>query len=114
GYAIARTFIQAGAHVAITGRDERKLREAASGLEATPIRADVSNETDVIRTYKEVLSKLGHLDVLINNAGSGYFKTLVDTERSKFEAVFATNVTGAMLMGREAAKHFIERKSGNI
>src|SRR4029079_8605207 len=32
----------------------------------------------------------------------------------KFDAVFATNVTGAMLMAREAAKHFIERKSGNI
>jgi 3-oxoacyl-[acyl-carrier protein] reductase len=35
-------------------------------------------------------------------------------DRSKFDAVFATNVTGAMLMAREAAKHFIERKSGNI
>jgi len=114
GYAIAKTLIEAGANVAITGRDERRLSEAASKLEATSIRADVSNEADVLRTYKEVLSKFGHLDVLVNNAGSGYFKTLVETERAKFEAVFATNVTGAMLMGREAAKHFIERKSGNI
>ncbi len=114
GYAIAKTLIEAGANVAITGREERRLLEAASKLKATSVKADVSNEADVLRTYKEVLSKFGHLDVLINNAGSGYFKTLVETERSKFEAVFATNVTGAMLMGREAAKHFIERKSGNI
>src|SRR5262245_21175045 len=35
-------------------------------------------------------------------------------DRASFDAVFATNVTGAMLMGREAAKHFIQRNRGNI
>jgi 3-oxoacyl-[acyl-carrier protein] reductase len=114
GFSIAKTLGDAGARIAITGRDERRLTEAAATLKALPIRADVSNESDVTRTYKEVLSKFGLLDVLINNAGSGVFKTLVEMEKSKFDAVFATNVTGAMLMAREAAKHFIERKSGNI
>jgi 3-oxoacyl-[acyl-carrier protein] reductase len=114
GFSIAKTLGEAGARIAITGRDERRLTEAAATLKALPIRADVSNESDVTRTYKEVQSKFGHLDVLINNAGSGVFKTLVEMEKSKFDAVFATNVTGAMLMAREAAKHFIERKSGNI
>ena len=114
GYAIAKTLGDAGARIAITGRDERRLTEAARALDAFAIRADVSDEADVARTYKEVFSKFGHLDVLINNAGSGIFKTLVEMEKSKFEAIFATNVTGAMLMAREAAKHFIERRSGNI
>ena len=114
GRAIAKTLSDAGARIAITGRDGRRLAEAATALNALPIQADVSNEADVARTYSEVLAKFGHLDVLINNAGSGVFKTLVEMERSKFDAVFATNVTGAMLMAREAAKHFIERKSGNI
>ena len=44
----------------------------------------------------------------------GVFKSLVDFDRENFEAVFATNVTGAMLMAREAAKHFIKRQRGNI
>jgi 3-oxoacyl-[acyl-carrier protein] reductase len=114
GYAIAKTLADAGARIAITGRDERRLTEAARVLDAFPICADVSVEADVVRTYKEVLSKFGHLDVLVNNAGSGIFKTLVEMEKTKFDAVFATNVTGAMLMAREAAKHFIERRSGNI
>jgi len=114
GFAIAKTLGEAGARLAITGRDDRRLKQAATVLNALPIRADVSNEADVARTYSEVLSKFGHLDVLINNAGSGLFKTLVEMEKSKFDAIFATNVTGAMLMAREAAKHFIERKSGNI
>jgi len=114
GYAIAKLLGAAGARIAITGRDERRLSEAAAALNALAIRADVSDEKDVLRTYKEVFAKFDHLDVLINNAGSGYFKTLVEMEKAKFEAIFATNVTGAMLMGREAAKHFVERKSGNI
>jgi 3-oxoacyl-[acyl-carrier protein] reductase len=61
-----------------------------------------------------VLQAFGHLDILINNAGFGIFKKLVDMDRAGFDAVFATNVTGAMLMGREAAKHFIQQNKGNI
>jgi len=50
----------------------------------------------------------------VNNAGFGVFKPLSDFDRASFDAVFATNVTGAMLMGREAAKQFIAKKAGNI
>jgi 3-oxoacyl-[acyl-carrier protein] reductase len=114
GYAIAKALGDAGAKIAITGRDERRLKEAAAALNAFPVRADVSNEADVKRTYSEVLAKFGQLDVLVNNAGAGVFKPLVEMDKAKFEGVFATNVTGAMLMAREAAKHFIERKSGNM
>ena len=54
------------------------------------------------------------LTTLINNAGFGVLKPLVDMDLESFSRVFATNVTGAMLMAREAAKHFMERKSGHI
>jgi len=114
GFAIAKVFVDAGARVAITGRDEKKLYKAAEELSAVPIRADVSNENDVARTYREVLQAFDHLDILVNNAGAGIFRKLVDIDRASFDAVFATNVTGAMLMGREAAKHFIQRNRGNI
>jgi 3-oxoacyl-[acyl-carrier protein] reductase len=114
GFAIAKTLTDAGARVAITGRDERKLAKAAQSLKALPIRADVTNEADVERTYREVLQTFGHLDILVNNAGGGVFKKLVEMDRAGFEAVFATNVTGAMLMAREAAKHFIQQNRGNI
>ena len=114
GRSIAQVLTAAGARVAITGRDEGRLQEAARALGAFPIRADVSKEADVERTYREVLAKFGDLDILVNNAGIGVFKSLVDMDRASFDAVFATNVTGAMLMGREAAKHFIKRKRGNI
>jgi 3-oxoacyl-[acyl-carrier protein] reductase len=114
GKAIARTLVDAGSKVAITGRDERRLSEAAHALNVLPIRADVSNESDVARTYEEVFKNFGHLDVLVNNAGKGIFKPLLDMQRADFEAVLATNMTGAMLMAREAARHFVSRKHGNI
>ncbi|MFN8062213.1 MAG: SDR family oxidoreductase [Vicinamibacterales bacterium] len=114
GRAIAATLVEAGARVAITGRDEARLRSTAAALGAHPIRADVSVEADVRRTMTEVLSAFGALDILVNNAGIGAFKALVDQDLESFERVFATNVTGPMLMAREAAKHFIERQRGNI
>jgi 3-oxoacyl-[acyl-carrier protein] reductase len=114
GLAIANGLIGAGAKVAITGRDGSRLAAAAASIGARPIQADVGKEGDVLRTYQEVFREFGHLDILINNAGVGVLKPLVEMDLASFERVFATNVTGAMLMAREAAKHFIQRKRGNI
>ena len=114
GLAVARALREAGAKVAITGRDDKRLAAAADLIGAHPIQADVAKEADVLRSYRELFQQFDHLDILVNNAGVGVIKPLVDMDLASFEKVFATNVTGAMLMAREAAKHFIERQSGNI
>ena len=114
GLAIARALTRAGAKVAITGRGEQRLAAAAKSLNAHAIHADVSREADVLRTYQELFQAFDHLDVLVNNAGVGVIKPLTEMDLAGFNRVFATNVTGAMLMAREAAKHFVERKSGHI
>ena len=114
GRAIAQTLAKSGARVAITGRDKHRLTEAARELGVHAIQADVAVDADVERTYRELFEKFGDLDILVNNAGTGVFKNLVDLSRAEFDEVFATNVTGAMLMARGAAKHFIKRKRGNI
>src|SRR5215831_1643085 len=93
GRGIAEMLIANGARVAITGRDKKRLTEAAAAMGAHPIQADVSIEADVERTYRELMDKFGDLDILVNNAGSGVFKTLVDMSRAEFDEVFATNVT---------------------
>src|SRR4029453_15534744 len=114
GLAIAKTLIEAGAKVAITGRDEQRLAAASKATGAHPIHADVAKEADVLRSYQELFQTFDHLDILVNNAGFGVIKPLVEMDLASFEQVFATNVRGAMLMAREAARHFIERQSGNI
>jgi 3-oxoacyl-[acyl-carrier protein] reductase len=114
GLAIAKTLIDAGSRVAITGRNQNKLSDAAKKINAHPIRADVSSEEDVKRTYREFFDTFGHLDILVNNAAFGERRSLVDMDRAGFDAILQTNVVGTMLMSREAAKHFVERKRGNL
>lgn len=114
GLAIAKTLVDAGAKVAITGRGQASLEKAAKAINAHPITADVSSEEDVKRTYREFFQKFDHLDILVNNAGVGVRASLAEMDTAKFDAIFQTNVRGTMLMSREAAKHFIQRKSGNI
>ena len=114
GRAIAQSLASSGARVAITGRDQNRLAKTARELGVHPIHADVSVEADVERTYRELQQQFGDLDILVNNAGTGVFKNLVDFERKEFETVMATNMTGAMLMAREAARIFVKRQRGNI
>jgi len=57
GRAIAQSLAASGARVAITGRDERRLAEAAREMGVHPIHANVAVEADVERTYREVLQK---------------------------------------------------------
>ena len=54
------------------------------------------------------------LDILVNNAGYGLFKPLVETSLDELEALYRTNVFGAFLMAREAAKQFIAQGSGEL
>jgi len=114
GRAIAGALRAAGADVAITGRRRDVLERTAAELGVWAIPGDVSVEADVVATVEAFVARHGRIDVLVNNAGFGHFAPLVEMERERFDAVFATNVTGAMLMAREAAKHFVRQRSGNL
>ena len=114
GYATAKLLIQHGAKVAITGRTAETVQRAAAELGALGITANVAHPADVQRTYQEFLAEFGHLDCLINNAGVGVRKTLLEVTAADFQRVHETNIVGAALMAQEAAKLFAEQKSGNI
>ncbi len=103
-----------GAVVIINGRDKSRLEAVGKEHGLVTIQGDVSKETDVKQVYSFILEKYGKLDALINNAGYGYFDLLENIDTEKFERVFATNVTGAMMMAREAAKIFKKQNYGNI
>lgn len=114
GRAIAEALLGEGARVTITGRHEDELRAAAEEIGADWIVGDVGVEDDAVRTVAEVIEKHGHLDVLVNNAGYGLFKPLVETSFDELESLYRTNVFGPFLMTREAARHFIERGKGEL
>ena len=112
GLATARLFIDEGAKVAITGRNEQTLRGAADSLgpEAFAIRADITEAAERERMFSEVKRRWGALDVLFANAGLSASTPLGRTEVSAFEkqvqlnfiSVFFT-VQGALPLLRDGA-----------
>lgn len=114
GRGIAAALVAKGADVVITGRHDATLRGTAKEIGAGFIAGDVGVEDDAVRTVAEFVDLHGRIDLLVNNAGFGIFAPLVDTRLEDLEAVFRTNVYGAFLMAREAAKHFVRQGSGNL
>jgi|SRR6185437_7506065 len=114
GYEMAKMFKDKGAEVLICGRTEKTVMDAAKELDIFGFTADVANEKDVENLFKFVEQNWKGLDVLINNAGIGYFSELVSTTTEDFTRVWDINVKGAFFVGREAAKIFIRQDKGNI
>lgn len=114
GLASAIKLKEKGAKVIITGRNSERLNKAAVENDLIPIVSDVSKEDEVIELFSQIKNKFGALDVLVNNAGYGYFETVDDVNVEKFNEVLQTNVIGAAVAAREASKIFKEQSSGAI
>ncbi|HEX5137493.1 MAG TPA: SDR family oxidoreductase [Planctomycetota bacterium] len=114
GRAIAEALKAEGAVVTITGRDRKRLEGASGALGVAAIQGDVGREEDARRAVAEVVAKHKRLDLLVNNAGIGHFAPLVETELARLEEVYRTNVFGAFLMAREAARQFVKQRSGHL
>lgn len=115
GKATAKTLVEAGAEVIITGRDNNRLALAAEETGAIPFLADVALSDDILKTYEFVHEKWGRLDALVNNAGIGSLSThLTDVTEQDFLNVYQVNVIGAAMMAKFAAQMFKEQRYGNI
>jgi 3-oxoacyl-[acyl-carrier protein] reductase len=76
--------------------------------------ADISDERQVRRLFREIQSKFGRLDNLVNNAGIASMNHSLLTPFSTFESIMKTNVSGAFLMARESAKLMSKNGYGRI
>ena len=114
GHAIARSLVDLGVTVAISGRDADALERAAGELGVTAIQGDVGVEADAERMVDTLVETAGGIDILINNAGFGRFAPLLETTADDMESVWRTNVLGAFLVGRAAARKMVEQGSGSI
>jgi 3-oxoacyl-[acyl-carrier protein] reductase len=114
GRGLAEALLARGAKVGLMARDQEKLARTAGEIGAAAFPGDVGEEADCVRVVADFVDQLGGIDILINNAGFAHVFPLVEADREQFEAVFRTNVTGAMLMAREAARHFVAQESGDI
>jgi NAD(P)-dependent dehydrogenase (short-subunit alcohol dehydrogenase family) len=99
GLATAQLFIQEGAQVAITGRDQKTLDEAAKllGPKATAYRADVTDSGARKDLFEKITKDFGHLDIVFANAGIAGQTKAGSTDEATFENIIRINLTGAFL-----------------
>lgn len=118
GFATARRAAEEGARVVISDKHERRLGEAADQLgeigQTLAIVCDVTNEHDVGRLFTEAVAGLGHLDVVVNNAGLGGTAELVEMTDEQWNAVMDVSLVGTFRCTRAALRHMIPRRSGAI
>ncbi|MDK1032899.1 MAG: SDR family oxidoreductase, partial [Planctomycetia bacterium] len=119
GRVISLALGQAGAHVVTAARTQGEIEAVATGItaaggKATALTMDLTDEASVENLFAEIKKRLGKLDVLINNAGIGFYGTLADFPIEKFDQIMAVNLRGVFLCCREAMKVMVPRKSGYI
>jgi NAD(P)-dependent dehydrogenase (short-subunit alcohol dehydrogenase family) len=108
GLATAKRFVDEGAHVVITGRREKELKEAVNliGKNVTAVAGDVSRLEDLDRLYAVVKEKHGHIDVLFANAGAGTIAPLAVATEAHFDQTFDVNVKGMFFTVQKALPLF--------
>lgn len=104
GLATAQLFIEEGAEVAITGRDQKTLDEAIAmlGEKAKGYRADVTDATARKELFENLSKDFGKLDVVFANAGVPGQTPLGATEESAFQHIIQINLVGVFLTINEA------------
>jgi len=118
GLAMAQGLAQAGARIAVVGRNPDKLETAVArlsneGAEAQGYAVDVCDEVAVAALVAQVVDDFGRLDILVNNAGINIRKQVQDLSLDEWNAVMDTNLTSAFLCSRAAFPH-LKKQGGKV
>ena len=115
GKETARTLVNKGANVLITGRSESRLIEAKRYTGAKIIEFDISDHENISDNARKCIDILdGRVDVLINNAGIGVRRSVEELNIEDFLKVFNVNVFGLALFTKEIIPYMIKESYGTI
>lgn len=119
GLETAKIFAAEGARIALLARRPEPLAAAekqlaAAGAEVLALSLDVTDEAQVATAFSAIESKWGRIDILINNAGTGFATDLSAATLADYRRIIETNVTGVFLCVRAALPGMKTRKSGHI
>ena len=125
GLAMASALAAAGATVALTGRSAARATAVAAELPAAAgLELDVRDESSVARAVDQAWSRLGGVDMLVNNAGIGmrtvnprfmtHPQAFWEVPPDGFRAVIETNLTGYFLVAREVTPRMLAAGGGRI
>ena len=119
GQACARALMREGANLVLTARRRDRLEELAAeakqlGSKAVLVVGDACEEQTARRTAEEAMRAFGRIDILINNAGVGNYKNLVDTSAEEYAEMMDSNMRSTFLFSRYVVPVMIEQKSGIV
>lgn len=120
GRAIAVAYAEAGADVALLARDGERLAEVAQAVEARDRRAvilvaDVTDADAVELAVSSAVEHLGHLDIVVNNAGGNNFSTpLVGMRFSGWEKTIRLNLDSTVHVCQAVGPHLLARRTGSV
>jgi 2-dehydro-3-deoxy-D-gluconate 5-dehydrogenase len=119
GLGMAKGLAQAGAAIALAGRDKKKNTEAAGELKALGVQAfslevDLKDEKATRAMVDRAAEKLGRLDILVNNAGMNIRKAPQDLSLEDWKEVMDTNLTSAFVAAQAAYPHLKRSGAGKI
>jgi len=120
GQAIAVAMAAAGADVALVARSEDGLAQTARaagehGRKAVVIPADVTDEEAVTSAVHEAIGRLGHLDIVVNNAGGTNFMVpFAELRLGGWDKVMRLNVNSTVYVCHAVAPHLLERGTGSV
>ena len=119
GKATAFAFAAAGAKVVLAARTRETLEQVAAelretGAEALAIPTDVTDVDAVEQLIQQTLDAYQRVDILINNAGIGYFGPVVDFDPDDWDAVLNSNLKAVYLCAKYVLPSMLERGGGQI
>jgi NADP-dependent 3-hydroxy acid dehydrogenase YdfG len=119
GWATALALAGEGANLVLTARRQERLDELATQVEALGVKAitvagDAREEETAKNAIAAAEAEFGQLDILINNAGVGRYKTIENTTADDYDTMMDSNVRSTYLFTHYAAPGMIARKSGTI
>jgi 2-dehydro-3-deoxy-D-gluconate 5-dehydrogenase len=116
GLGIARGLAQAGACVAIVGRNEEKTSAAQAelGEHTLGLRVDVTDAGDVQRMVQQTVERFGGLDIMVANAGMNIRKTPESYALEEWQQIVDTNLTSVFTCSQAAFPEFQRRGGGKI
>ncbi|MEL7211750.1 MAG: SDR family oxidoreductase [Pseudomonadota bacterium] len=115
GAGIARKFATEGARVVVADLNMDAARHIADQIDGTACHVDVSNDASVEAMTQTTLDQLGHIDVLVNNAGVTHLPgPMEDITVEDFDRVLAVNAKSVFLTARHIVPLMKARKSGAI
>ena len=117
GLAIAEALADAGATIAVIGRNGERAKQAAAALSGAGHQGyacDVADPFQVTDTVKAIQEGLGSVDILINNAGLTRDNLLMRMKDEEFDEVIATNLKGAFNFTRAVTRSMMKKRDGVI